>query len=59
MLAGWPVAAWQELVVKLTHIAAGLSLVVAWGLLVTGFLKKPTVAGNPYTQDRHDFDRNA
>jgi len=40
-------AAWQELVVKLAHIAAGLSLVVAWGLLVGGFLKKPTVAGNP------------
>lgn len=40
-------AVWQELVVKLAHIAAGLSLVVAWGLLVAGFLKKPTVAGNP------------
>ncbi len=40
-------AAWQELVVKLAHIAAGLSLVVAWGLLVAGFLKKPTVAENP------------
>ncbi len=53
-------AAWQELLVKLTHIAAGLSLVVAWGLLVAGFLKKPTtVAGNPDTQVRHDFDRNA
>jgi hypothetical protein len=53
-------AAWQELVVKLTHIAAGLSLVVAWGLLVAGFLKKPTtVTGNPDTQVRHDFDRNA
>jgi hydroxylaminobenzene mutase len=33
--------AWQELVVKLAHIAAGLGLVVAWGLLVAGFLKKP------------------
>jgi (hydroxyamino)benzene mutase len=52
-------AAWQELVVKLTHIAAGLSLVVAWGLLVAGFLKKPTVPGNPDTQVRHEFDRNA
>ena len=29
--------AWQESVVKLTHIAAGLGLVVAWGLLVVGF----------------------
>ncbi len=33
--------AWQESVVKLTHIAAGLGLVVAWGLLVAGFVKKP------------------
>ena len=42
-------AAWQELVVMLTHIAAGLGLVVAWGLLVAGFLKRPFVAGNPAT----------
>jgi (hydroxyamino)benzene mutase len=34
-------AAWQELVVKLTHITAGLGLVFAWGLLFAGFLKKP------------------
>ena len=34
-------APWQESVVKLTHIAAGLGLVVAWGLLVAGFIKKP------------------
>lgn len=40
-------AAWQELVVKLTHIAAGLGLVVAWGLLVAGFLKKPAAAVTP------------
>jgi len=33
---------WQELVVKLTHIAAGVSLVAAWLALVIGFLKKPT-----------------
>jgi hydroxylaminobenzene mutase len=30
--------AWQELVVKVTHIAAGFGLVVAWGLLVVGFV---------------------
>jgi hydroxylaminobenzene mutase len=36
--------AWQELVVKLAHIAAGLGLVVAWGLLVAGFLKKPAAS---------------
>jgi hydroxylaminobenzene mutase len=32
---------WQETVVKMTHIAAGFGLVVAWGLLVVGFLRKP------------------
>jgi (hydroxyamino)benzene mutase len=37
--------AWQELVVKLAHIAAGLGLVVAWVLLVAGFLKKPAAPG--------------
>jgi hydroxylaminobenzene mutase len=39
-------AAWQESVVKLTHIAAGLSLVIAWGLLVVGFVRKPRIDGN-------------
>lgn len=28
---------WQELVVKLTHITAGLGLIVAWFLLIVGF----------------------
>jgi len=37
---------WQELVVKLTHIAAGLGLVFAWGLLVLGFVKKSGVNRN-------------
>lgn len=37
--------AWHELVVKLTHIAAGLGLVVAWALLIIGFLKQPDAAG--------------
>lgn len=36
-------AAWQELVVKLTHIAAGAGLAVAWGLLVLGILKTPKI----------------
>ena len=27
---------------KLTHVGAGLGLVVAWALLVAGFLKYPT-----------------
>jgi hydroxylaminobenzene mutase len=35
---------WHEAVVKVTHIAAGLGLVVAWALLLIGFLKKPTGA---------------
>lgn len=35
--------AWQELVVKVSHIAAGLGLVLAWGLLVAGFLRKSAV----------------
>ncbi|MFM2096176.1 MAG: hypothetical protein RIS70_3300 [Planctomycetota bacterium] len=30
---------WQELVVTLAHMAAGLGLVVAWALLVIGFLR--------------------
>ncbi len=30
---------WQELVVTLTHMAAGLGLIIAWALLVVGFLK--------------------
>lgn len=30
---------WQELVLKLTHMAAALALIAAWTLLVAGFLK--------------------
>lgn len=37
--------AWHELVVKLTHVAAGLSLVAAWALLIVGFLKRPRATG--------------
>jgi (hydroxyamino)benzene mutase len=33
--------AWQELVVKLTHILAGVGLIVAWMLLIVGFVRKP------------------
>ena len=29
--------AWQEAIVKIAHIAAGLALIVAWGLLIIGF----------------------
>jgi len=34
-------APWQEMVVKLAHIGAGLGLIVAWSLLVVGFVKRP------------------
>jgi (hydroxyamino)benzene mutase len=30
---------WQELVVKFTHIAAALGIILAWSLLIVGFLK--------------------
>lgn len=34
-------ALWQELIVKLMHIGAGIELIVAWILLIAGFVKKP------------------
>ncbi len=37
-------AAWQELVVKLTHIAAGLVVILTWTLLLIGFAKTPPLA---------------
>jgi hypothetical protein len=37
---------WQELVVKLTHIGAGLGLIIAWSLLVVGFLKQASSTGS-------------
>jgi hypothetical protein len=36
---------WQEMVVKLTHIAAGLGLVVAWALLALGVRQRREDAG--------------
>ncbi len=30
---------WQELIVKLTHMGAGLALIIAWSLVVVGFVK--------------------
>jgi hydroxylaminobenzene mutase len=32
-------APWQELTIKLTHICAGLGLIVAWTLLIIGFVR--------------------
>lgn len=34
--------AWQELLVKLSHIAAGLGLIAAWALLLAGFVRTQT-----------------
>jgi (hydroxyamino)benzene mutase len=33
--------AWQEAIMKATHILAGLALVVAWALLTLAFAKQP------------------
>ncbi len=32
---------WHELIIKLTHVAAGFALVIAWILLMLGFWKRP------------------
>jgi len=32
-------ASWQEMIVGLAHISAGLGLIVAWALLLVGFLR--------------------
>lgn len=37
---------WQELLVKLAHLAAGLALIVAWGLLTIGVFKTAIVGTN-------------
>jgi hydroxylaminobenzene mutase len=37
---------WQELVVQLTHMGAGLALIIAWALLVIGLLKSVSSAGS-------------
>ncbi|HUO07341.1 MAG TPA: hypothetical protein VM008_03505 [Phycisphaerae bacterium] len=34
-------APWQETIVSLTHISAGLALIAAWTLLTIGFIKSP------------------
>jgi len=36
---------WQEFLLKLTHIGAGLGLIIAWALLVIGFLKDDSSRG--------------
>jgi (hydroxyamino)benzene mutase len=37
-------APWQELLLKLTHVAAGLALALAWALLVIGLVRAPATA---------------
>ena len=37
-------APWQESVVQLTHLAAALGLIVAWTLLVVGFVRQSAIA---------------
>ena len=37
---------WQELVVNLTHVGAGLGLIIAWSLLAVGFLKPASSTGS-------------
>jgi hydroxylaminobenzene mutase len=39
-------APWQELIVKVTHIAAGLGLIVAWALLIQGFVPSTQAEGS-------------
>ena len=39
-------APWQEQVVALTHIGAGLGLIVAWALLLIGFLRQPSATAD-------------
>lgn len=40
---------WQELVVSLTHAGAGLGLIIAWTLLVIGFLRPASSPGSGET----------
>lgn len=34
-------AAWQETVIKMTHISSALALILAWVLLIAGFVMNP------------------
>ena len=37
---------WQELVVTLAHVGAGLGLIIGWALLIVGFLARPPSTGS-------------
>ena len=45
----------QELIVKLTHIAAGLGLIAAWSLLIVGFVKNVESCKNLVIWSTFDF----
>jgi hypothetical protein len=45
-------APWQERVVALTHLAAGVGLIVAWTLLVIGFLRSDGRVGTTESTPR-------
>jgi hydroxylaminobenzene mutase len=54
--AGAPGAApWQETTVKFAHIVAGLVLIVAWALLLIGFLRPPA-GGSDQTKSSRRSD---
>ena len=38
--------AWQESVIKITHIGAAIALIVAWALLIAGFAKGAAEEGS-------------
>jgi hypothetical protein len=52
-------AAWHELVVKITHIAAGAGLVIAWALLVLGFVKRRADPDGHNEYGKREYARNA
>jgi hydroxylaminobenzene mutase len=43
---------WQELIVRVTHIGAGIALIIAWALLAVGFFKP---ASNPGASAQNRF----
>ena len=38
-------SSWQELIVRVTHMGAGLVFIIAWSLLIVGLLKPASGAG--------------
>ena len=44
---------WQELVVTITHVGAGLGLIIAWSLLIVGFLRHASRTGSKKGKAAH------